>query len=69
MSVSELVNSLNNAELRHNLRSGRGSETALVADFRNRAKLGVGQSRQGVDRFSAMSKTSRQVSGSVQQQL
>ena len=31
MSVSELVNSLHIAELRHNMRSGEGSEAALVS--------------------------------------
>ena len=53
MSVYELINSLNIAELRQNMRSGRGVESALVADFRSRARLGVGQSRKGVDRFAA----------------
>ena len=59
MSVSELVNSLHNTEMRHNLRSRSGAETALVADLRNRAKLGGGQTRKPVNRFSTEAKSSR----------
>ena len=65
MSVSELINSLHNAEMRHNLRSRSGAETALVADFRRKTKLGEGQTRKPVDRFSTANKTSRQDSGSA----
>ena len=52
MSVSELINALHNAEMRQNIRSGGGTETALAADFRSKTRLG--KTRKPVDRFQAV---------------
>jgi len=53
--------------MRHNLRSSGGTETALAADFRRKAKLASGKTRKPVDRFTTANETRRQDSGSPQQ--